>query len=162
MALRRLNKELEDLKRNPSTQFSVTPVDDNMFEWRAEILGPTDSPFEGGVFVLSIKFPRDYPFRAPRIQFQTKIYHPDICQRTGSICGDLIDQEKWRPSVTVAAALQSICALLVVPVMVEPLEPAVAKVYQTDRCQYERNAREWTKKYATPSQCGNSQDPGEG
>ena len=52
-------------------------------------MGPPDSPFQGGVFFLTIHFPTDYPFKPPKVAFTTKIYHPNI-NSNGSICLDIL------------------------------------------------------------------------
>ena len=66
---------------------------DDMFTWQATIMGPGDSPYQGGVFFLTIKFPTDYPFKPPKVQFNTKIYHPHI-NASGGICLDIL-KDQW-------------------------------------------------------------------
>ena len=135
MALKRINKELKDIANDPPAQCSAGPVGDDPFHWQvgstprnppdliklsqATILGPTDSPFEGGVFFLNIHFPTDYPFKPPKFAFTTRIYHPNI-NSNGAICLDIL-RSQWSPALTVAKVLLSICSLLCDPNPDDPL-----------------------------------------
>lgn len=74
-AERRIQRELRIRNVNPPTHISYEQVDDHdMFQFQGTIIGPSDTPFEGGVFLLSIKLPYDYPFKPPKIVFQTKVF----------------------------------------------------------------------------------------
>ncbi|CAI5784587.1 ubiquitin-conjugating enzyme E2 D3 isoform X1 [Podarcis lilfordi] len=106
MALKRINKELSDLARDPPAQCSAGPVGDDMFHWQATIMGPNDSPYQGGVFFLTIHFPTDYPFKPPKVAFTTRIYHPNI-NSNGSICLDIL-RSQWSPALTISKGKGSI------------------------------------------------------
>ncbi|XP_055270795.1 ubiquitin-conjugating enzyme E2 D4 isoform X1 [Moschus berezovskii] len=140
------NLELTDLQRDPPAQCSAGPVGDDLFHWQATIMGPNDSPYQGGVFFLTIHFPTDYPFKPPKVVFTTKIYHPNI-NSNGSICLDIL-RSQWSPALTVSKVLLSICSLLCDPNPDDPLVPEIAHTYKADREKYNRLAREWTQKYA--------------
>lgn len=146
MAQKRINKELKDIMNDPPAQCSAGPVGDDAFHWQATILGPPDSPFEGGVFFLNINFPTDYPFKPPKFTFTTRIYHPNI-NSNGAICLDIL-RSQWSPALTVSKVLLSICSLLCDPNPDDPLVPEIARLYKTDVAKYNECAREWTRKYA--------------
>mgnify|MGYP002395901449 CR=1 FL=1 len=109
-------------------------------------MGPDDSPYAGGVFFLNIHFPTDYPFKPAKINFTTRIYHPNI-NSNGSICLDIL-KEQWSPALTISKVLLSISSLLTDPNPDDPLLPEIAHIYKTDKTKYEATAREWTRKYA--------------
>uniref|UniRef100_A0A673C980 Ubiquitin-conjugating enzyme E2 D2-like n=1 Tax=Sphaeramia orbicularis TaxID=375764 RepID=A0A673C980_9TELE len=138
--------ELNDLARDPPAQCSAGPVGDDMFHWQATIMGPTDSPYQGGVFFLTIHFPTDYPFKPPKVAFTTRIYHPNI-NSNGSICLDIL-RSQWSPALTISKVLLSICSLLCDPNPDDPLVPEIARIYKTDNQKYNKLAQEWTAKYA--------------
>ncbi|XP_007424937.2 ubiquitin-conjugating enzyme E2 D1 isoform X1 [Python bivittatus] len=146
MALKRIQKELSDLQRDPPAHCSAGPVGDDLFHWQATIMGPPDSAYQGGVFFLTVHFPTDYPFKPPKIAFTTKIYHPNI-NSNGSICLDIL-RSQWSPALTVSKVLLSICSLLCDPNPDDPLVPDIAQIYKSDKEKYNRHAREWTQKYA--------------
>jgi ubiquitin-conjugating enzyme E2 D len=147
MAQKRINKELQDLGKDPPANCSAGPVGDDLFHWQATIMGPPDSPYQGGVFFLNIHFPPDYPFKPPKVQFTTKIYHPNV-NSNGSICLDILNAQ-WSPALTTSKVILSICSLLTDPNPDDPLVPEIARTYKEDRPKYDATAREWTQKYAT-------------
>uniref|UniRef100_A0A0B7AHW1 UBC core domain-containing protein n=1 Tax=Arion vulgaris TaxID=1028688 RepID=A0A0B7AHW1_9EUPU len=147
MATKRINKELQDLRRDPPAGCSAGPVGDDLYHWEAMIQGPPDSAYADGVFSLSIHFPTDYPFKPPKITFTTKIYHPNI-HSNGSICLDIL-RSQWSPALTISKVLISITSLLTDPNPDDPLVPEIARVYKTDRSKYEELAKDWTRKYAS-------------
>ncbi|XP_037414582.1 ubiquitin-conjugating enzyme E2-17 kDa-like isoform X1 [Triticum dicoccoides] len=146
MASKRILKELKDLQKDPPTSCSAGPSGEDMFHWQATIMGPPDSPYAGGVFLVNIHFPPDYPFKPPKVSFKTKVFHPNI-NSNGSICLDIL-KEQWSPALTISKVLLSICSLLTDPNPDDPLVPEIAHMYKTDRSKYETTARSWTQKYA--------------
>ena len=78
-----------------------------------------DTCYEGGIFYVDINIPPDYPFKPPKMKFDTKIWHPNISSQTGAICLDILKNE-WTPALTIRTALISLQALLCSP---EPDDP---------------------------------------
>jgi ubiquitin-conjugating enzyme E2 D/E len=145
--LKRIKKELEEMQKNPPENCSAGLIDEqDMFQWQATIMGPEGSPYHGGVFYLKIQLASDYPFRAPRITFQTQIYHCNV-NRSGAICLDIL-KDKWSPALTISKALLSICSLMDDPNPNDPLMHEIADLLIKDKAKHDANAREMTVLYA--------------
>lgn len=94
-------------------------VGDDLKHWKGAIFGPSDTCYEGGTFIIDIVIPTEYPFKPPKMKFDTKIWHPNISSQTGAICLDILKNE-WTPALTIRTALISLQALLCAP---EPDDP---------------------------------------
>ena len=145
---KRILQEMKELQGAESDNITAGPCSDsNIFEWTATLIGPPDSPYEGGIFFFSINFPKNYPFKPPKINFNTKIYHPNI-NSSGAICLDILNTQ-WSPALTISKTLLSISSLLTDPNPDDPLVSSVANLYKNDRSKYNEEARIWTTKYAS-------------
>jgi len=145
---KRLQKELKEFMDAPSNWCKAELVnEDNLFLWRAEIIGPDKSPYEKGVFKLEIDIPTDYPFKPPKVKFLTKIYHPNV-KSDGNFCTDILTTEGWSPQLKISQVLVTIRQLLSDPNVDNPLEPEIALQYKSDKNAFIKTAKEWTKKHA--------------
>lgn len=146
MALKRIQKELIELENDPLSNCSAGPVNDDLFHWSATISGPEDSPYSEGIFFLKINFPADYPFKPPKIKFETRIYHCNISSN-GAICLDIL-KDSWSPALTITKVLLSISSLLTDPNPNDPLVPTIAELLIKNKEEHDKLAKEWTLNYA--------------
>ena len=68
-ALNRLMSDLKEMQATPPEGCSAAPLNEtNLFLWNASIIGPDDSPWEGGIYSLRLQFPESYPSKPPRVR----------------------------------------------------------------------------------------------
>ena len=146
MALKRIQKELIELENDPLSNCSAGPINDDLFHWSATISGPEDSPYSEGIFFLNINFPADYPFKPPKIKFETRIYHCNISSN-GAICLDIL-KDNWSPALTITKVLLSISSLLTDPNPNDPLVPTIAELLIKNKEEHNKIAKQWTLNYA--------------
>jgi ubiquitin-protein ligase len=137
----------------------------NMTKWEVLMDGPEQSYYavclcrlcvrmptnrsQGGHFKLEITFPNEYPFKPPVVSFRTKIYHPNVSNDDkGSMCLGLLRADEWKPPNKVVAVLRLIQTLLVEPNPDDAIEPSIANEYRENRKEFEKNVKDWVKRYA--------------
>lgn len=90
---KRLQSELMSLMSATDPGVSAFPDGDSLFSWVGTIQGAAQTVYEGMSYKLSLKFPTDYPFKAPTVKFETPCFHPNVDQY-GNICLDIL-KDKW-------------------------------------------------------------------
>jgi len=144
---KRLLKERSKLEKEPLAFVSgIESVQDDMFRWHCHIDGPPDSPYAGGKFVLLLDFPTQYPFKPPKLVFQTKVYHPSVQTESGEVCGGVLGT--WGPTLNAQHCLQVVYSLLQSPSTDHPLEEEIAIQLDKKPKEFEKMAKKYTKDYA--------------
>ncbi|RNF26009.1 ubiquitin-conjugating enzyme [Trypanosoma conorhini] len=94
-AIKRLAKEKLKLDESRVRDFYTCPLED-IFEWHFTLQGPENSPYEGGLYHGSIRFPRNYPFAPPDIIFFTESGRFEVGTK---ICSSISSYhpELWKP-----------------------------------------------------------------
>ena len=146
MLKRRIVKELRAMTVEPPIFAAAGPVGDDLFNWQAALQGPEGSPYEGGVFFLSIYFPANFPYEPPKISFNTRVYHPNIDSSGRIRMCELMGE--WTQAYTIGKVLVLIHNLLMEPNVDNALVPVIAHRYKYDIERYKEIARDFTHKYA--------------
>lgn len=150
--VKRILKELEDVKKDTTASITLTLVSESDLSHLTGIfLGPPDTPYAGGKFVVDIQIPNEYPFKPPKMKFETKVYHPNISSVTGAICLDIL-KDAWTPILTLKSSLISLQSLFQSPEPSDPQDAEVAKHYMSDLEGFNKTAKYWTSIYANPDE----------
>jgi ubiquitin-conjugating enzyme E2 D/E len=150
MATTRISRDLAALEANPIEGVAIEIVGNDIFHVKATVQGPTGTPYEGGLFVIDVRFPSDYPLRAPEYHFVTKIYHPNILftiedgVSRGNIC-----KPKWAPKDTLSTIIEYLYSLMAAPDLDNTLNGEAATQYKSNKPEFDRVAAEWTRRHAT-------------
>ncbi|XP_071946292.1 ubiquitin-conjugating enzyme E2 L3-like [Antedon mediterranea] len=154
-ASRRLAKELKELmdaikKKKEGCGLGLVGLTEveadhsNILLWKAKI-DPEGVPYKDkGTFVVTISFPAEYPFKPPKMKFETPIYHPNIDEK-GQLCLPIISPENWKPATRTMQILESLISLVLNPEPEHPLRADVAEEYKNNRDKYMKKAQDLVK-----------------
>ena len=159
-AMKKIKSEFEEINKNPMSNIGVTvglPDEDNIFEWRVTLMGPKDTSYKGGVFVLKILFPDDYPAHAPEVTFKTPIYHVNVnptksnmqgAEPLGHVCISTLNW--WQPEYKIKEVLTNIFGLFYMGNPESPYGLDRANEFRFNKALHEEKIKFFTNKYANP------------
>ncbi|KAI0421133.1 ubiquitin-conjugating enzyme [Xylaria grammica] len=147
---KRITKELQECMDNPPAGMTITlPSDSDLSKWDVSLAGPPGTPYAGGVYSITVTLPLDYPFKAPQVNFATRIYHPNVTNDSlGNICLSLLKPENWKPASRVRAILEAVRQLLIEPNPEDPLETRIAEEFKSNRAEFDKNVKGYVARYA--------------
>ncbi|KAJ8605170.1 hypothetical protein CTAYLR_000366 [Chrysophaeum taylorii] len=143
----RIAREIRELATKPGEGVRyVETAENSLAEIHAEIDGPVDTPFEGGVFRLKLVLGSEFPSAPPRGFFLTKIFHPNIATN-GDVCVNTLKKD-WKSDVTLGHVFQVIRCLLIVPFPESSLNDEAGKLFMTSYDEYFKRAQLMTQVHA--------------
>lgn len=127
----RIKKEIEDLYKNPldNDNIFIEIDDEDITVIKCLIIGTKNTPYMGGYFLFSLRFPEHYPMCPPVVWFYTTKSNMRINPNlyiNGKVCLSIINtwgsSSNWTPSMTVRSILISIQSMVLInnPLYNEP------------------------------------------
>ena len=135
------------LKNNPIDGIKYYFNENDITDIQADIVGPTATPYEGGIFRVKIKISNNFPNTAPKGIFLTKIFHPNISEQ-GEICVNTLKRD-WNPkNWSLSNLFQVIKCLLIIPFPQSALNEEAGKLFMEDYNQFFKIAQIFTSIHA--------------
>ncbi|KAH7957074.1 ubiquitin-conjugating enzyme E2 Z [Rhipicephalus sanguineus] len=134
--LLRLNRDLVNIFDDPAPGVFVEPEENNITNVHAVIVGPDNTPYEGGFFHFVLKCLPDYPARPPLVRFMTtdagRVRFSPNLYSSGLVSLSILGTfpgPSWTPDMTLETVLVSIQSLLIE----QPLanEPGLGREFGT-------------------------------
>lgn len=115
--VKKLQEEYKFLRKNgilATVGASVSPIRKDFLHWFGCLVGPKNTPYEGGTYYFEMKFTNEYPIKGPiDVRMKTPIYHPNITNSNGHICVQYLSS--WQSTNDVAGIVNTIFDLLDTP-----------------------------------------------
>ncbi|XP_013393986.1 ubiquitin-conjugating enzyme E2 J2 [Lingula anatina] len=110
-ATARLKQDFMRIVKDPVPYIVAAPLASNILEWHYIVLGPAESPYEGGYYHGKLIFPREYPFKPPSIYMITPNGRFKCNTR---LCLSISDfhPDTWNPAWSVSTILTGLLSFM--------------------------------------------------
>ncbi|CAJ1964050.1 unnamed protein product [Cylindrotheca closterium] len=99
-------------------------------------INPDSGYWKGATYHFTFGIPPHYPHSPPKVECQTKIYHPNI-DLEGKVCLNIL-REDWRPVLDINSVIYGLIYLFYEPNPDDPLNHEAAELFRKDIGQFER------------------------
>lgn len=142
-------KEVDMMKLMMSSYEVSVPDETQRHDFYVKFFGPAETPYHGGVWKVHVLLPAEYPYKSPSIGFMNRIFHPNIDERSGSVCLDVINQT-WSPLFDLVNIFESFLPqLLRYPNPADPLNGEAAALHMDNIEKYNTRVRDHVAKHAS-------------
>jgi len=142
--------QFKELSRDPPAGINVEIEQNNIHRWKVTMIGPSGTPYEGGIFPCTMVFPQNYPASPPSFAFDMPNFpHPNVFA-DGKVCISILHDandsnydheppsERWKPILGVEAILLSVMSLLTEPNTNSPANVEMSKLYKENTREYHK------------------------
>jgi ubiquitin-conjugating enzyme E2 I len=103
--------------------------------------GKKGTDWEGGLYKVRLKFPKEYPQKPPACHFTPPLFHPNLYP-SGKVCLSILNEEEdWKPAITVKQILLGIQELLGNPNPNSPAHQDAYLLFIRDKAAYSRKIK---------------------
>ncbi|GIY72634.1 ubiquitin-conjugating enzyme E2 J2 [Caerostris darwini] len=112
MSTRRLKQDYMRIMKDPVPYVKAHPLNSNILEWHFAVIGPEDTPYNGGVYHGKLIFPSEFPFKPPSIYMITPNGRFKCNTR---LCLSISDfhPDTWNPAWSVSTILTGLLSFMV-------------------------------------------------
>jgi len=133
----RVRKDVAELENIPGVEVDF-PDPANLMTFFTKIT-PAEGLYQNATFKFKVEIDNDYPFKAPRAECQTLIYHPNI-DWEGHVCLNIL-RDDWKPILTLSSVLFGLVTLFLEPNPDDPLNREASQLMIDKPHEFERNVK---------------------
>uniref|UniRef100_A0A1I7YW45 UBIQUITIN_CONJUGAT_2 domain-containing protein n=1 Tax=Steinernema glaseri TaxID=37863 RepID=A0A1I7YW45_9BILA len=131
----------------PEGVLSVAADPKDVYVWNL-VIAPNTDPYKG-FFKLRVAIHPEYPFKPPKIFFETPIYHMNVDPKTNQACLHTLQADTWKPSTQMVSVLRSLFYFLSYPQPERSVQPDLSALFLKDPTGYLKAAADFTKEKAS-------------
>jgi ubiquitin-conjugating enzyme E2 M len=132
--------ELDNIQEQvPQAKLIKSSNKNDFMNFKVEYTPEKESMWYGGKYIFSFSVPDSYPFNAPKVLCETKIYHPNI-DFQGNVCLNIL-KEDWKPTMNITSCITGVYFLFTDPNPNDPLNHEAANVMRESLDSFKQNVK---------------------